>query len=241
MHVKSACLFCTVCLLAAGAPRADAQDPYLEMFNAQNQAAVQYAGTEAVNSAITDAGENRGKRETPATDTPSAGMAFKPSRQVTRSVNKRFSMRIGERLPSERDRIGREIDSGRMHTWFDAVLSTYSLEAHDLADVSAGYYIALWEVANGRRMSRGEAAAVAAQLRKGVRADPALARLSNDERQEIAEAYGLYTAIVLRTYDRLSKAGNDAALASLRQSIKEHRQIDLESLAVTSSGFAQKN
>ena len=216
----------------AGAAAAHAQDPYLDMFNTQNQSAVDMAGTAAINSAIGDAA--REARASPAHTT-----AFTPVPAVSARVERAFLHALSARLPTAAATFEREFASGALRQRYRAVLDRLGLSEHDLADMTAAYYLGLWELVHGQTLARAQAQAAVAQMRAGVRSDAALMALADAQKQEVAEAYALYLAVALRSHERLARR-DPARLAKLRQVIQDGRGIPLERMQVTARGFSAR-
>lgn len=221
-----------VALLLTGP--AVAQDPYLDMFNTQNQAAVDMAGTAAVNSAIEQAA--RDADATVPGRTP--GTSYAPDPDVSRRVEARFLRALAVRLPAESAAWQREFDNGDLRRRYRVVLDRLGLAEGDLADMTAAYYLGLWELVHGQSLDRARAAPAIEQMRRGVHADASLTSLDAARRQEVAEAYALYLAVALRTRDRI--AGQPARMARLRQVIEAGRGIPLSRMQVDSRGFSSR-
>lgn len=209
-----------------------AQDAF---FDSISQGAVDYAGTVAVNSALTP-------DDAPATESkqaaPEPGAGFRRSIELRRQVQRTFVDAMGDRVPAQRARYAEEIGSGRAFAPFQALLERHGLAADDFGDVAAGYFLALWSVIHDTVPSSAEAEAAIAQMRRIVLADPDIVPESDADRQLISDAQGLYAGIVLREQAR--RAGDPEAGRRLRGLVATRARaqgMDLQALTLTEHGF----
>jgi hypothetical protein len=119
------------------------------------------------------------------------------------------------------------------------------LRPDDVADAGAAYWVENWEIANGiDTATPAQVRAVREQVHATMLAKPSFARLSDAQKQEMAEIF-IYNQIVQdANYVAAMKAGNraitgrlaDAAVARFRNEM----HLDLRRLALTDRGFAPK-
>lgn len=114
----------------------------------------------------------------------------------------------------------------------------------DAVDALASYWMLNWIMANRTDADAGQAAAVRAQVRASLPESPAFARLTEAQRQAMAETYmvnflyqqGSYTdALRRRDQGRLQRL-SDAA----QQRFRGEMGLDLRRLALTDRGFVQR-
>ena len=116
--------------------------------------------------------------------------------------------------------------------------------AGDAGDALASYWVLNWVMANRGDSDARQAAGARAQLRAILPVNPAFARLSETQRQEMAETYmvnflyqqGSYTEALRRRDAALQQRLSDAAQARFRNEM----HLDLRSLALTDRGFVER-
>lgn len=123
-------------------------------------------------------------------------------------------------------------------------LRRMGLDHQDMADMTAVYWVSAWEASNGIVGRKTDAAIVKGardQLARAITANPALARMSDREKQDIADTMLLQTMLIEARMDSAAKAGpamqqrmSDAIHAEANQILK----TDLRKVALTAAGFA---
>jgi hypothetical protein len=167
---------------------------------------------------------------------------FKITPEVTRIVNKRFVAFITRGQPQVRRAIEERVASGEYQQKFRRLLSTHGLSAHSLADVSAMYYVALWEVVNGRKVAPAQVAAIRRQLRSAMSSEPRITKLPDAQKQEIAETYALHVASALDAYEVMVARG-DKRIGRYREGVQRNLLPDgpnMSRMTVTAGGFATR-
>ncbi|MBX7482746.1 DUF6683 family protein [Qipengyuania qiaonensis] len=120
-------------------------------------------------------------------------------------------------------------------------LKQYGASAYNLADAYAVWWITAWGVVNFDPTAEATAAqilAVSRQSANAMLAIPEFGNLSNAQKQELAEAYLLYTSINL-TYLDYVKA-NPSKQSEVADAIKQgalKSGMDLDQMVLTESGF----
>jgi hypothetical protein len=126
--------------------------------------------------------------------------------------------------------------------WLD-VVGRDGLIAHDLVDAITAYWVLNWNVANRSDNDRAQMQGVRGQVRSAVAANPALSRLDERGRQEMAETLVLNFLVqhaafrdALRSNDQemIGKL-SDAAVARFRNEAR----LDLRAMRLTNAGFVK--
>ncbi|WP_159998735.1 DUF6683 family protein [Roseomonas sp. 18066] len=119
------------------------------------------------------------------------------------------------------------------------------LRAGDLVDAQASYFLINWIIANGQGdTTRAQTQAVRAQLAGIIAGTPSAPRLTEAQRQEMAEVLILNGAIQAMAYVDARNANDRAALSRLAEAaatrFRSEAQLDLRRLAVTEAGFSAR-
>lgn len=171
--------------------------------------------------------------------------AFRPDPAVSARVRQEM---LAAALPTSPNpaRLREAVASGLPWQEFDRLLAQHGYDPRDLADVVGAFYLIAWEVATGGDATTQPAgiAAVRGQARQMVAGMPAMARLSEAERQAAAETFAFHAmAIAARAHD-LQAAGGGLPLVSFRtevaQAVAQQQGIDLRRFILTASGFQER-
>ena len=128
---------------------------------------------------------------------------------------------------------------------YDGIVGDFGLASRDAGDAYTAYWILNWMMANrAPDPSRSAVAAVRSQVRQSLAKSATFPRLSDAERQEMAEVYiynfvvqhGAYFGAVRRGDTGLARRLSDAAQARF----SNERSIDLRGLNLTGRGFRKK-
>lgn len=179
----------------------------------------------------------------PAPASRAADLRYVPSAKVTRIVNQRFIDWQSAKHPQLRAQLAKGINSGELQGYFRNLVTRRGFSPTDLADVSTVYYISLWQVLHGREVTARQAAGVRRQMREAMARDPRLTSLPDAQQQEIAETFGLHTALALQGYQQIVRSGNAALLRDFRSGLQNKlvpQGPDLMSLDITDQGFTQR-
>lgn len=121
------------------------------------------------------------------------------------------------------------------------MVSSDGLHTGDLADALASYWVLNWAMANGGESRPEEMQAVRDQVRWAVANRPALAKLTNAEKQAMAEEAMLNFVYEVTGYLQARQAGNEVVLGRIAQGAELRFQremaVDLKSLLLTSKGL----
>jgi hypothetical protein len=254
-----------IVLMAVFAARTlPAQDLGMTIFNSSNSAAINIAGINAMNSAISSSSFNgnaaprkpqepyrwgAGKWATHAQAAPPvtgatsvATLDFRPDQAVTRVVNARFVNLLGNLQPDQRNRIAGELDSGVMQTKFSQLLSSYGYSSRNLADVMTAYLVIAWEVVHNQDATRyiDGIGIVHNQMRAALAQSPNVRGLSDAQKQEVAETLGNLGMLAAVAKRALIERGDNASLGQLQQNVRSTTQkfgVDLASVQLTDAGF----
>lgn len=124
------------------------------------------------------------------------------------------------------------------------MVSADGLRGGDLADALASYWVLNWAMANGGESSPATLQAVREQVRWAVANRPALAKLTDAEKQAMAEAAMLNFIYEVTGYLQARQAGNEAVLGRIAQGaelrFRREMAVDLQSLMLTSKGLEAK-
>lgn len=130
-----------------------------------------------------------------------------------------------------------------VRSWASIVASD-GLRPGDSADALAAYWILNWAMANGGDNDRAQAQAVLAQVRPIIADNPAYTRLTEPQRQELAETlmlnfllqHAAYVDAMQRGDETAKRRLGDAAVARFRTEMG----VDLRALSLTKTGFVRR-
>ena len=118
------------------------------------------------------------------------------------------------------------------------------LRKGDLADALASYWVLNWAMANGRDSSGSAMQAVREQVRWAVANQPELKRLTDAEKQAMAEEAMLNFVYEVTGYLQARQAGNDVMLgrfaSGAEMRFRKEMAVDLQSLQLTDRGLEAK-
>ncbi len=164
---------------------------------------------------------------------------------VSAQVQQRFVRGLERRLRGEQaEAIARNLrDNDPVARWAGMV-SGDGLRTGDLADALASYWVLNWAMANGSEGRPEQMQAVRDQVRWAVATQPALARLTDAEKQAMAEEAMLNFVYEVTGYLQARQAGNEAVLgriaAGAETRFRREMAVDLRSLLLTSKGLEAK-
>jgi hypothetical protein len=119
----------------------------------------------------------------------------------------------------------------------------YGYAVDNVGDAYAFWWMTAWEGARGsnRAFSRGEMQAVQAQAHQALSATPAMARASDAEKQEMAEAMWIQAAMIDGMVD-LAKQQPEL-MPQLQQAVRQGARasgVDLDAMQLTPEGFVNR-
>ena len=125
--------------------------------------------------------------------------------------------------------------------FFWAVILFFGLRSGDAADALAAYWTLNWMMANGRENSRAEVLAVRKQVQHALGSDVRFVRLSNSERQQLAEKFMLHFLLQQAAYVDAIKRGDKMMIRRLSDAavtrFQNEMNLNLRQIKVTKAGF----
>ena len=185
-------------------------------------------------------------RLTPATSTSSPGSTtYVTNPAVSAQVRAMFVLGLAKKLTgAQTDAIVRNLRENDPVVRWAGMVSVDGLHTGDLADALASYWVLNWAMANGRESSAEAMQAVRDQVRWAVANRPALARLTNAEKQAMAEEAMLNFVYEVTGYLQARQAGNELVLGRIAEGaetrFRREMAVDLKSLVLTSKGLEAK-
>lgn len=180
---------------------------------------------------------------TSAPSAPSAALTYPPSLERRRANLAYIVSRTRKADPEGAAQMEQLFNSADVIGQIGAVVAPYGYSIYNVADAYALYWMTAWEGARGsnRNFSRSEMQAVQSQTRKALLATPQIARMSDADKQQMAEAMWIQIALIDGT---IEKAKQDPALmAAVQRSIREGASatgLDLDAIRLTENGFVTR-
>jgi hypothetical protein len=199
------------------------------------------SGTRSLGRAASRAVDVRAKAPV---DTQRAALHLRRDAAVTRMVVERFnaaSIRKHPELRSQLMAATRELYEH--HRRFLDRLRRHGLSPDNLADVTAMYYLAIWQVVHDRVPSGKQIQAVQRQFRAQMAQESALAKLDARARQEIADTLALHGELTLEGEAMLKRKRDDAQLAAFRRGLRTDavpNGPDIAAMRLTDHGFVAR-
>jgi hypothetical protein len=166
---------------------------------------------------------------------------FTRSPEVTDDVREQMVAVLTRANPANRPMTEHAFANDVVFQKFQALLAGYGFSATNLVDVMTGYNLITWEIATGGEAAdAGAIRAVRRQLLRAAAANPAVLRMSNAEKQKLAEwmAYQVVMDAVLN--DAFIRQGDNAKLQDLRAKVRDAAMRlgpDPTRLKLTETGF----
>lgn len=190
---------------------------------------------------------SRGKAEAPArTAPPVADVTYRPSPQVSARVHRQFSAFVARQngAPDARA-VEEELRRADLLNVWSRTWAPDGLRQGNLLDAQVSYFITNWAIANGMEATTvAQSRGVREQFQPVMTANPTLARLGNDQRQEMAEIMMLNGTVQMLVYAAAKQAGNQDMVARLgdaaAQRFRSEAGVDLRRLTLTDRGFAPR-
>ncbi len=119
-------------------------------------------------------------------------------------------------------------------------LAKFGLRTDNLADAYTVYWVEAWQAAHGRsdEGSRAQAQAVKAQAARALLATPEVARATDAQKQELADA--LLVQALLIGAAKNQAGGDPAKLRAVGQAVRQGAKasgLDLDAMTLTEDGF----
>jgi len=171
--------------------------------------------------------------------------SYRATPEVAQRVRSQFADWIVARAGAD---VGRQVATAMQGTdpvrdWAK-IVSADGLRPGDAADALAGYWVLNWVIANRGDNDRAQALAARDQVRTTMAQSPVYTRLTEPQRQELAETLMLnfllqqavYVDALKRDDQALLRKLGDAAVARFRSEMG----VDLRQLTLTRKGFVAK-
>ena len=203
------------------------------------------AGGESVIPPVRSSGAMSGRlARTTAANGPGS-TTYARDAAVSARVQTEFVRNLERRLNgAQAEAIARNLRENDPVARWAGMVSSDGLHTGDLADALASYWVLNWAMANGGESSAETMQAVREQVRWAVAHRPALARLTDAEKQAMAEEAMLNFVYEVTGYLQARQAGNDAMLgrfaAGAELRFRREMAVDLRSLLLTSKGLEAK-
>jgi hypothetical protein len=137
------------------------------------------------------------------------------------------------------------VRSGKLMDEFDRLLQRYGYSPRNLGDVLGAYLVICWEIVSESDSNDEPAGqrAVRRQLAGPLASVPAIARMSDAQKQGQAERTAYLTMVAASAYQELKRGDDPAQLADLQRNVRAsllQSGIDLERLALTKDGLVAR-
>ena len=185
------------------------------------------------------------RRSAPPPGRTSAPTSYRRDPAVTRRVVDSFADYVaGAGGASQGQAVREQLARTDLERAWAELAGHDGFRAGDASDALAAYWMLNWIMANHADAEAPQAAGVRAQVRVALSASPAFARLSEAQRQAMAETYmvnflyqqGSYTGALRRGDQGMLRRLSDAA----QQRFHTEMKVDLRALALTDHGFAPR-
>jgi hypothetical protein len=174
-------------------------------------------------------------------------LTFAPSSEVERATRQKLlaSLLATTKTRKVQDEIRQTVMSDDLWRQFDAVVTQAGLSSRNLADVTAAYYIIVWEVVNSNDATADAASvrAVRDTIAAGMSADRRLTQLPDAQKQEAASVMAYMATVAADSVNELLHTGNEDGLARLREHLHAAvlaQSVDLDHLSLTDRGFVTR-
>lgn len=186
--------------------------------------------------------KNAAASDKSASAAPVASTGYTASPQVTARVKRQFVDWLKVTTGMDQNAEHAVMQEDFLHSWKTAVQAD-GLRPNDTADALASYWVLNWMIAKGRASNTAEEAqAVRDQCRDLLSANPAFARLTAVQKQELAEIWMMNFVIQAAAYSDALKRGDQELLPKLAKAaqtrFRNEMGLDLSRLRITSRGFA---
>lgn len=141
--------------------------------------------------------------------------------------------------------VAQAVRSGKLMDEFDRLLQRYGYSPRNLGDVLGAYLVICWEIVSESDSTKEPAGqrAVRRQLAGPLASVPAIARMSDAQKQAQAERTAYLTMVAASAYQELKRGDNPAQLADLQRNVRASllkSGIDLERLVLTEEGLVAR-
>ena len=160
---------------------------------------------------------------------------------VTQRVGRQYVDWLAKSSPQDAERVRRALAAADpVQTWSRYVAED-GVHVGDVADAVASYWVLNWLIVNGGDTRPGQMQAVRRRIQPTIASDPAFARLSEAQRQEMAEVLMINFIFQRDTYLHAVQTHDEPLLAKARAAAVTRFQreagLDLRRIALTDQGF----
>lgn len=176
---------------------------------------------------------------------PPGALLFRRTYRVEKDARDRLlaSLLATTEDPGGRSRIRESVASDDIWREFDRLLGFAGYSGRNLADVTTGFYVIVWQVvSDGHAIDHLSGVRIVRDaIAQALLADPDIAAMPDADKQRAAVVMA-YMAIAAAAHARdLRRAGDTAGLARLRdevrRSVERGQGVDLAALQLTNLGF----
>ncbi|QYO77986.1 DUF6683 family protein [Devosia salina] len=181
----------------------------------------------------------------PSNDAAAFDTSYWPSPSVSARLQREFLDRVRWSAGmAARDSLAAAFaEKSPVDTWLELVAPD-GLEANNVADALTAYWVLNWVAANGAYDAKVDNAPIQRQLRAAFANDPNFIKLSDQQRQELAEGYILEFLVEHAALNRAVGQGDTATLQQLAASavarFRQKMKVDLLSVEPGPDGFVGK-
>ncbi len=165
---------------------------------------------------------------------------FKPSLSRRNSNVEKFIARVRKIDPANAESLKQQLQSADILSAVQNVMATKGLDANNLADASALYWVVAWQASNGLSgdSSAQQMQAVRGQVFEVFRGVPKISEMTEAGMQEVAEEMLLTSAVISASLDVVKD--DPARLKSYAAEIMKQSKangLDFTELTLTDKGF----
>lgn len=177
----------------------------------------------------------------PTRTTTAVSTRYRGLPAVSAQVRAKFADFVARADPANADRLRKAVQQNDLLGLWEKHVAVDGLRRGDVADAMTSYWVQNWQIANKVPFaSRAQVQAVRGQVVRALGASPAFARMSDAERQAMAETFMLnfvaqgsaYSDAARRDPEAAARL-SDAAAARFRKDMN----LDLRRLKLTGTGF----
>ena len=173
-----------------------------------------------------------------------AETTYRASPDVRTRVTRQYVDWLAKSSPQDAERARRALAAADpVQTWSRYVAED-GMHPGDVADAMASYWVLNWLIVNGGDSRPGQVQAVRRHIKPTIASSPVFARLSEAQRQEMAEALMVNFIFQRDTYMHAVQAHDEPLLAKARAAavarFQSEARVDLRRLALTDDGFQPK-
>jgi hypothetical protein len=177
------------------------------------------------------------------TNVTSTSLAYTPSTTRTRANLQSFANKTRKFDPEGAAKMEQLFASTDIIGQIGTVMRSYAgLNKNNAADAFALYWVSAWKASKGDVSDKSVASykAVAAQAARGMSTSPEMARATDAQKQEMAEALLVQSALIDGMLEEYGS--NPAMMAKLAQSVRQGAKasgLDLDAMTLTEQGFVK--